>query len=102
MDRGEDVLPFDVRMVTPGTPEYEEGQDIHAASQRNFNYYIEHEAELLTRFPGPCTLLVFHGCEARAFVDIRELNAVRDTLGTIEGSAALVVPVPEPGVVWIL
>lgn len=102
MDSKEDALPFDVRMVTPGTPQYEEGQAIHAASQRNLDFYLEHEAELLARFPGPCTLLVYNGGKARAFRDISELGDLRNALDKIERSAALELPVPEPGVVWIL
>ena len=98
----EETLPFDIRMVTPGTPEYAEGEKIHRAAQRNLDFYREYESELMERFPGPCILLVYNGCEAKAFSDNNELDQLLETLGKIERSAALEFPVPEPGVAWIL
>ena len=102
MTHDEQDLPFDIRMVTPGTPEYAESQAIHAASQRNYEFYLAHESELIERFPGPCMLLIYNGCEARAFTEIDDLLALLDTLSVVEGSAALEFPMPEPGVAWIL
>ena len=95
-------LPFDIRMVTPGTLEYAEGQAIHAASQRNLEFYLAHESELLERFPGPCMLLIYNGSETRAFTALDDLIALLDTLNVVERSAALEIPVPKPGVAWIL
>lgn len=96
------TLPFDVRMVTPGTPEYEEGQAIHAAGQRNLDFYLEHESELQEQFPGPCTLVIYKGCEVRAFADPDDLAALLKSLDTIERSGAIHFTIPEPGVAWIL
>ena len=98
----EETLPFDIRMVTPGTPEYEEGVAIRRAYRLNRSYYEQHETELLERFPGPCNLVVYNGCEARSFTDIDEMLEMLDTLDRVERSAALDIPVPEPGVAWIL
>ena len=98
----EDTLPFDIRMVTPGTPEYEEGQAIDAAAQRNLDFYLEHEAELIEEFPGPCTLLIYGGREARSFTNSGELVALLKTLDPVERSAALQFVFPEPGAALIL
>jgi hypothetical protein len=89
-------------MVTPGTPEYEEGQAIHAAGQRNLDFYLKHEAELFERFPGPCVLLIYNGDQVRGFESFDEMMTLLDTLDNVERAAALELPVPEPGTALIL
>ena len=98
----EDTLPFDIRMVTPGTPEYEEGKAIDRAAQRNLNYFLKHEQEINKRFPGPCTLVIFNGCEVRGCSSFDEIEELLDSLDKIEQSAALQFEQPERGTVWIL
>lgn len=102
MTRDEEELPFDIRMVTPGTPEYAEGEAIHLAAQRNLDYFLKHESQLIEQFPGPCLLLVYNGNQVRGCADIPEMLALLDTLDVVERSAALEFPQPAPGTAWAL
>lgn len=102
MTTEEETLPFDIRMVTPGTPEYEAGLEIDGLAQRNLKFLLEHEQEINERFPGPCTLLVFGGGEVRGCSSFEEVMEILDSLDELERSAALQFEQPEHGAVWIL
>lgn len=102
MTRDEEEFPFDIRMVTPGTAEYEVTLAVSEAGQRNLDFYLQHEPELMDKYPGPCTVLVYNGSEARGFTDLNELLDFLETLDEVERSAALEFEQPEPGVAWVL
>lgn len=97
----EDTLPFDIRMVTPGTPEYEALQAESAAFRRNAAYYDEHAEELIERFPGPCTVVVTKANEVRSFQEVDELDSFLDSLSEFERASRFEIDHQDPNVVLI-
>lgn len=97
----EDTLPYDIRMVTPGTPEYEALQAESAAFQRNSAYYEEHAQELFERYPGPCVVIVFNDDEVRSFQQEEELESFLDSLSEFERASAFEIDHQDPNVILI-
>lgn len=97
----EDTIPFDIRMVTPGTPEYEALQVETAAFRRNAAYYDEHAEELFERFPGPCIVVVFNDDEVRSFQDADELDSFLDSLSELERGSRFEIDHQDPNLVLI-
>ena len=97
----EDTLPFDIRMVTPGTPEYEEMRAEFAAHQRNSAYYDDHAEELWARYPGPCTIVIVNNGEARSFVEDDELDAFLGSLSAFERASSFQIDHQDPNVIVI-
>lgn len=101
MATDEDTLPYDIRMVTPGTPEYEALQAEFAAFQRNSAYYDEHRDELWEQHPGPCTIVVFNGGEVRSFEEEEGLESFLATLSEFERASAFEIDHQDPHVIVI-
>ena len=97
----EDTLPFDIRMVTPGTPEYEALQAETAAFRRNSAYYDEHSDELTERFPGPCIVVVTNDNEVRSFQEEEELESFLATLTEFERASAFEIDHQDPNTIVI-
>jgi len=97
----EDTLPFDIRMVTPATPEYEALQAESAAFQRNSAYYDEHAEELIERYPGPCIVIVFNDTEVRSFKEEEELQSFLQSLSEFERATAFEIDHYDPNVIVI-
>lgn len=92
----EETLPFDIRMVTPGTPEYEALQAETAAFRFNSAYFDEHANELVEQHPGPCTIVVYNGGEVCSFREEEELESFLATLSDFERASALIEFLPDP------
>lgn len=97
----EDTLPFDIRMVTPGTPEYEALQAETAAFRCNSAYYDEHAEEFIERYPGPCIVVVFNDNEVRSFQEEEDLDSFLATLSEFDRATALIEFQPDPKSVFI-
>lgn len=97
----EDTLPFDIRMVTPGTPEYEAFKAESAAFSRNSAYYDEHAEELVERYPGPCIVVVLNDNEVRSFQDADELDSFLDSLSEFERASRFEIDHQDPNLVLI-
>lgn len=102
MSEAAEPLPFEIRQITPHDPDYEIERAIGDAGQRNLDYFLEHQSELMEQFPGPCLLIVYNGNQVRGCADIPEMLALLDTLDDVERSAALEFAQPEPGTAWAL
>ena len=101
MDSRNEDLPYDIRMVTPGTPEYELAEAEDAAFQRNLDYFNEHAEEIIERYPGPSAIVVYNGGNVRSFVRSDELTSFLGTLSDFERASALIEEQPDPNVIVI-
>ncbi|MDE2747303.1 MAG: hypothetical protein OXI41_15235 [Chloroflexota bacterium] len=97
----EDTLPFDIRMVTPGTPENEALQAESAAFQRNSAYYEEHADELIERYPGPCIVVVYNDDQVRSFQQDLELESFLESLSEFERASAFEIDHQDPSAIVI-
>lgn len=97
----EDTLPFDIRMVTPGTPEYEALEAESAAFGRNSAYYDEHAEEFIERYPGPCIVVVFNDNEVRSFQQEEELESFLESLSEFERASAFEIDHQDPNAIVI-
>ena len=97
----EDALPFDIRMVTPGTPEYSALQAESETFRRNSAYYDEHAEELIERYPGPCTVVVFNEIEVRSFEREDELESFLQSLSEFERASAFEIDHQYPNAIVI-
>lgn len=92
----EDTLPFDIRMITPGTPQHEALQAESEAFRRNSAYYDEHAEEFVERYPGPCIVVVFNDNEVRSFRKEEELDSFLATLSEFERASAFEIDHQDP------
>ncbi len=97
----EETLPFDIRMVTPGTPEYAEGEVIDRESQRNLDCFLEHEAALMEQYRDQI-VVVYDGGKIKPCASTDEMVDFLLTLDRITCSSAMHFTWPEEGTAWAL
>ena len=97
----EDTLPFDIRMVTPGTLEYAEVEVIDRQAQRNLDYFLEHESALMEQYRNQI-VVVYNGGKIKPCASPDEMVDFLLSLDRITCSSAMHFTWPEEGTAWAL
>ena len=97
----EQTLPFDIRMVTPGTPEFAEVEAIDQEAQCNLDYFLEHEVALMEQFRDQI-VVVYGGGKIQPCASPDEMVDFLLSLDRITCSSAMHFTWPEEGTAWAL
>lgn len=97
----EETLPFDIRMVTPGTAEYAEVEAIDREAQRNLDYFLNHEAALMERYRDQI-VVVYGGGKIHSCAEPDEMVDFLLSLDRITCASAMHFTWPEEGTAWAL